>query len=66
MVKKGYNLRLEPDLLAAMHRLHKTLRPELSFNRYIEMKIKEKMVEEQKRLMEKLRKQRDDPGFLQV
>ena len=66
MAKRGYNLRLEPDLLKSMKRLHKALRPELSFNMYIEMKIEEKMIEEQERLMEKIRKQRDDPGFLQV
>lgn len=66
MKRLGYTLRLKPDLLKAMKTLHKALRPELSFNMYIEMKLEEKMFEEQEKFTERLRKLKDDPGYMKV
>lgn len=66
MARKRYTLRLKPDLLKAMKMLHASVRPDLSFNIWVEMKLEEKMVEEQKKLIEKLKKQKDDPGYLEV
>jgi len=64
--REPYKFRLKPDLLKSMKMLHKALRPELSFNMYIEMRLEEKMVEEQKKLVEMLEKQRSDPGYFDI
>lgn len=66
MARQFCGFRFKPDLLKAMKNLHKALRPELSFNKYIEMKIEEKMIEEQEKLTERLRKLKDDPGYMKV
>lgn len=66
MARQQYKFRFKPELLTAMKRLHEALRPDLSFNKYIEMKIEEKMIEEQERLVRIIKKREDDPGYLVI